>query len=172
MVALSHPTIRLSIPLSIRPAIAADLPKLEWYGQYTHFRNVFRRAFQDQEQGSRLMLIADCNDFPIGHIFINFHDNRDQSAYLYSLRVMEMFRGHGIGSRLISEAENIARRRGCLWSTIAVAKDNTRALELYQRLGYETYAEDDGFWRYRDHLGRMRSIKESCWLLQKSIAVR
>ena len=35
-----------------------DLPKLEWYGEYLHFRRVFRRAYDDQLAGRRLMLLA------------------------------------------------------------------------------------------------------------------
>ena len=103
--------LSVELEITLRLARRGDLPKLEWYGQYTHFRNLFRRTFQEQEQRRRLMLIADCGDFPIGHVFIqlssgdlHFSDGK-RRAYLYSLRVMEMFRGRGIGTRLIEEAE-------------------------------------------------------------------
>src|SRR5215218_7469645 len=90
MTALDKPTLRLEMPVTLRLATYNDLPKLEWYGQYTHFRALFRRTYQDQLQHQRLMLVADCNNFPIGHVFIqlNHSDQRvsdgRKRAYFYS----------------------------------------------------------------------------------------
>ena len=62
------------------------------------------------------MLVADCNDFPIGHIFIQLSSGEQhiadgrRRAYLYSLRVMDMFQGRGIGTRLIDEASKCCPR--------------------------------------------------------------
>jgi GNAT superfamily N-acetyltransferase len=175
MTALEPVTMSLHLPIVFRFANKTDLPKLEWYGQYSHFRNLFARAFREQLKGRRLMLVADCNNFPIGHIFVSLRSaNRaiadgEQRAYLYSLRVMELFRGHGIGTRLILEAEAILRERGILWTTIAVAKDNSRARRLYERLGYNIFADDIGQWSYIDHRGESRFVNEPCWILEKQI---
>jgi ribosomal protein S18 acetylase RimI-like enzyme len=171
-------TFPVTLPISFRLAQQDDLPKLEWYGQFTHHRNLFRRAFTDQQRGKRLMILADCNGFPIGHIFILFlntpahNKEREKRAYLYSLRVMEMFQGQGIGTRLIHQAEEHITQRACHHVSIAVAKTNERARRLYERLGYGVYGDDPGVWNYQDHLGRMRQIKEPCWLLQKEISIR
>jgi ribosomal protein S18 acetylase RimI-like enzyme len=174
MTALDRPSIVVSIPVTIRIGTQADLPKLEWYGQYAHHRNLFRRAFQEQQTGRRLMLIADSNSFPIGRVFIHFvrQDHENRWAYLYSLRVMEMFRGYGIGTCLIQEAESIILDRRFQWSTIAAAKENRAALRLYERLGYEVFAEDAGNWSYTDHNGMTRQVHEPCWLLRKQIHLR
>jgi ribosomal protein S18 acetylase RimI-like enzyme len=151
---------------------------MEWYGQYIHQRNLFRRAYREQQLGRRLILVADSNNFPIGHLFIQFISTAsdiadgDSRAYLYSLRVMEMFRGYGIGTRLIQEAEAIIQDRGFQWCTIGVAKDNFQAQRLYERLGYRVFAEDPGRWSYIDHEGRTRHVNEPCWLLQKQIIMR
>ena len=80
MTALNKPTLTLEMPVAFRLATYSDLPKLEWYGQYTHFRALFRRTYQEQLQHRRLMLVADCNNFPIGHIFIQLSSER--AAYL------------------------------------------------------------------------------------------
>jgi ribosomal protein S18 acetylase RimI-like enzyme len=169
-------TVELDVHL--RFASKDDLPKLEWYGQYAHFRNLFRRAFREQQAGRRQMIIADCNDFPIGHIFIQFSHpdytpaDGEPRAYLYSLRVMEMFRGRGIGTRLIEEAELQIINRAHRWATIAVAKDNEGALRLYERLGYEVFREDSGEWSYIDHRGHTRFVHEPCWMLHKQLHLR
>ncbi len=179
MTALNRPTVTLQLAVAFRLATYSDLPKLEWYGQYTHFRALFRRTYQEQLQHRRLMLVADCNDFPIGHVFIqlssgaepNMADGR-RRAYLYSLRVMDMFQGQGLGSRLVAEAEVLAADAGFRWVTIAAAKDNPRARRLYERLGYRTFGEDEGKWNYLDHENRMRYVHEPCWVLEKRIDMR
>jgi ribosomal protein S18 acetylase RimI-like enzyme len=178
MTTLEFTSIVATIPIRIRLGVRADLPKLEWYGQYTHQRNLFRRAYREQQLGRRLILVADSNNFPIGHLFVQFIStdtdiaDGDSRAYLYSLRVMEMFRGYGIGTRLIQEAETIVQDRGFQWCTIGVAKDNTPAQRLYERLGYRVFADDPGRWSYIDHKGHTRHVNEPCWLLQKQIMLR
>ncbi len=175
MTTLERAAISVQLPIVLRLAVKEDLSKLEWYGQYTHFRNVFRRTYREQQQGRRVILVADSNNFPIGHIFILLKSARytesedDPRAYFYSLRVMEMFRGHGIGSRLVEEAEAIVRERGATWAMIAVAKHNHRARRLYERLGYQVVGDDDGQWSYTDHLGRIRFVTEPSWILEKRL---
>ena len=174
MTALEKPTLTVSLPVVIRAATQQDLPRLEWYGQYSHFRNLFRRAYRDQQLGTRLMLVADCNGFPIGHIFILFMDDEqdNKQAYFYSLRVMDMFHSQGIGTHLLMEAEAHVLARGYHYLTIAAAKTNHAARRLYERLGYEVFMDDRGEWSYTDHLGKTRHVKEPCWLLQKTLPMR
>jgi ribosomal protein S18 acetylase RimI-like enzyme len=168
-------TLSLNLDIHLRLAVHEDLHKLEWFGQYTHFRGLFRRAFREQQEGRRLMLIADCADFPIGHIFMQLSSNEPavaqsgNRAYFYAFRVMDMFRGRGIGTALIHEAEALVYERGYRWATIAVAKDNPDALRLYERVGYRIFRDDDGEWSYRDHRGEMRWVHEPCWLLEKRL---
>lgn len=175
MTAIDQPTLTIPLAITLRAAVREDLPKLEWYGLYAHYRNLFRRAYREQQLGRRLMLVADCNNFPIGHLFIQFINPGDGSegrAYLYSFRVMEMFRGQGIGTRLMQEAETIIRQRGYSRVTISVAKANPDAKRLYERLGYQVFAQDEGRWRYADHRGNIRTVHEPCWMLHKQIQLR
>lgn len=167
--------LTVSLSITIRPVSADDLPLLEWYGQYKHYRRVFRRTFQAQIDGRRLMLVADCNTFPIGQIFIQFISDNAliadglERGYLYSLRVMQMFQRQGIGTQLIQQAETILSERGYGYATIAVAKSNDNARRLYHQLGYEVFAEDPGTWSYVDHKGKVRQVDEPCWVLEKSL---
>ena len=177
MTILDRPFLTIELSITLRVAVRADLPKLEWYGQYTHYRQLFRRAYREQQAGRRLMLLALTNDYPIGMIFIQFQSSEGKvadgstRAYLYSLRVMEMFRGKGIGTQLIREAEGIVLHRGFHWTTIAVAKNNHNACRLYKRLGYSIFKDDPGQWSFLDHEGQVRQISEPCWLLQKNLLI-
>lgn len=166
----------LTLKCSIRAALASDLPKLEWGGQYTHFRDIFRRTFEEQQHRRRLMLVADVGGYPVGQVFLQFSsgdlsfaDGRDR-AYLYSLRVMEPFQRRGLGTRLIGAAEELLRERGFHWTTIAAARDNAAAQRLYQRLGYRIFTEDPGRWDYVDHEGKLRTVVEPCYVMEKRIA--
>lgn len=178
MTALETMALTIELPIVIRLATASDLPKLEWYGQFTHFRTLFTRTFREQQQGQRLMLVADCNNFPVGQVFVQlhnqeFHPSKGQKrAYLYSLRVMDMFQGKGIGTRLLQQAESIVSKAGYSWTSIAAAKDNPPARRLYQKHGYRVFAEDAGNWNYVDHEGKVQYVHEPCWVLEKRLHLR
>lgn len=169
--------LQLQLNVCLRLARKEDIPRLEWFGQYRHFRHLFRRAFREQQEGRRLLLLADCNNFPIGQIFVQLASQRagvadgSARAYFYSLRVMPMFRRQGIGTRLILEAENRVRARGFTCVTIAVAKNNEAARRLYERLHYRIFREDEGKWSYIDHQGERRHVHEPCWLLEKFLTM-
>ncbi len=174
--AIPHPaTLDLIIPVTVRQATREDVARLEWDGQFAKFRNLFRRAFKEQQTGRRLMLVADYNNYPIARLFVLFNSgdhtiaNGSTRAYLYSFYVMTPFRGLGIGSHMVRYAESALVERGCHFATIAVAKQNTGALRLYQRLNYTHVREDPGRWTYTDHLGRTHRVQEPCWILEKAL---
>ncbi len=175
MTATERHTMSLQLEVVFRVAERDDLPKLEWYGQYLHFRRLFQRTFEEQIAGRRLMLLADVNGWPIGQLFVQlesydnlFMDMRKR-AYFYSLRVMEVFQHKGIGTALIREAESILNERRYDSVSIAAAKDNPGARRLYERLGFRVFAEDTGRWHYIDHEGRTRYVTEPCWILEKQL---
>jgi ribosomal protein S18 acetylase RimI-like enzyme len=173
----------LELDLTFRVATEADLPLLEWYGQYSHFRNLFKMTYEGQLRGERLMLLADLQGFPIGQVFLLLNQRvtmwqmlttkrgkpPEQRGYLYALRVMDHLQGLGIGTRLVIEAERIFVEKDCTWATISVAKENHGALRLYERLGYEAYLEDEGRWSYIDHHGKTVQVHEPCWMMEKRL---
>lgn len=163
-------SIPLNSEIAFRAAEESDLSKMEWLGEYTHFRRVFRQTYQDQRLGRRIMLVADFNHFPIGHIFLLLKDFwGGDRGYLYALRVMAPFQGMGIGTELVKQAERILLDHRLDSAMIAVAKDNPGAKRLYDRLGYVVYSEDDGRWSYEDHQGRMIDVYEPCWMMEKRL---
>jgi ribosomal protein S18 acetylase RimI-like enzyme len=168
-------TFTLSTEIVIRPAAEEDLPLLEWYGLFWHFRNVFQDTFVEYQQGHRLMIVAALNNFPVGRVFIQispgnpvYADGYDR-AYLYSLHILPALQGNGIGTELINYAEREIIARDFSWVTIAVAKDNPGARRLYERLGYELFHEDTGLWSYIDPDGKGHTVNEPCWVLKKRL---
>lgn len=172
---IDTPQFEIHLDVTIRQLKQDDLPKLEWYGQFQHYRRLFMRSYKGQLAGNRIMLVADINGFPVGRLFIQLNSPRSKlsdgftKAYLYSFQVMEMFRGQHIGTQLIKTAEAILQSKQYKIATIAVTKDNAGGLRLYQRHGYVIYDEEAGHWQYTDHRGVLQSVHEPCWLLHKML---
>jgi ribosomal protein S18 acetylase RimI-like enzyme len=162
-------------PAIIRPGSEADLPALEWDGEYLHFRHVYRRAMDEARQGSRVLLLAEVDEKVVGQIFVQFRDSdlsgaeQGRFGYLHAFRVRPPYRNRGIGTRLVAEAESILRTRGFRKAFLAVAIDNQPALALYQRLGYSVTGRDRGDWSYVDHQGRLRHVHEPSLVLEKPL---
>lgn len=161
--------------VTIRALQEADLPALEWDGVYTKYRRVFRQAYEDMRSGLRLLFVALTDDLMVGQVFIQFNSSDGryadgwQRAYLYSLRVRPDWQRQGIGSALIKAAETALRTRRFTVAVIAVRKDNPEALRLYQRLGYQIFAEDPGQWDYLDAEGVVQHVEEPSWVLEKTL---
>lgn len=61
---------------------------------------------------------------------------------VHDLAVLGPHRGEGIGRRLLDAAEAFARAHGFCKVTLEVLEHNTRALTLYQQVGFESYQLD------------------------------
>jgi GNAT superfamily N-acetyltransferase len=62
-------------------------------------------------------------------------------GYVDDVFVLEQYRGQGIGTKLMREAVNYARESGCVRIELGTRRDNIRARQLYERLGFK---EGDG----------------------------
>jgi ribosomal protein S18 acetylase RimI-like enzyme len=159
----------------IRKLREHDLPALEWEGRYQHFRRLYRHALAEARRGRRVLLVAELAGQIVGQIFVQLDSRRAELAdgrhagYLYAFRVRPDFRNQGIGTQLLLEAESSLRGRGFRRAVIAVARDNLAAQRLYEAMGYHRFAEDPGEWSYLDHEGRMRSVSEPAYMLEKPL---
>jgi ribosomal protein S18 acetylase RimI-like enzyme len=157
----------------IRPAVEADLPGMEWEGEYSQYRRVYRHVMEEMQLGKRLMLVAECDGLVVGQIFIQFNAHRsdihsgDRSAYLHAFRVRPAYRNRGIGTNLVLEAEAVLRSTDCERVVIAAAEENLAAQRLYERLGYTFHKKDPGQWSFIDHEGRLIQVDEPSVLLAK-----
>jgi ribosomal protein S18 acetylase RimI-like enzyme len=157
----------------IRDATEKDLPAMEWEGEYSHFRLVYRRAMRDANKGRQTLLVADLNSNIVGQIFVLYNTvNADPrsipcTGYLYSFRVKPEFRNLGIGSALIEKAEENLLERAFRRVLIGVAKVNHDARRLYERHGYQIIADDPGEWSYIDHTNQVQNIIEPTFIMEK-----
>ncbi len=162
--------------LQIRLATAEDLPELEWGGELSHFRRIYAEAYRLMIAGDVLMWVATLPETGIvGQLFVHmYHSNatdreHDPHAYIYGFRVRPQFRGRGIGSRLLLQAENDLIQRGFKRITLNVARDNPAARRLYERFGYQVVGVEPGIWSYIDDKGVQQHVNEPAWRMQKLI---
>ncbi|HEY3343638.1 MAG TPA: GNAT family N-acetyltransferase [Anaerolineaceae bacterium] len=162
--------------VTIRTVQAADLPGLEWDGQYVHYRRVYADAFERAQTGRSVLWIADLPHVGIiGQVFIQLICDRPElangadRAYLYAFRVRPEFRSQGLGGRMMQIVDTDLIRRGFHWVTLNVAQENRRARQLYERAGYRVVAPEPGVWSYPDHVGVWHTVEEPAWRMEKRI---
>jgi ribosomal protein S18 acetylase RimI-like enzyme len=153
--------------IMIRGARIEDLAKLEWFGAYAHFRDLYQRTWRDHVAGRRLMMVADLNAFPVGQVWVDVTPH--SYAYLYALRVMEPLQGLGIGSALIDTAVQIARAKGYRVIQLAVERRNANARRLYERHGFHIFTQRVDHWSYTDHHGMVQWVQEDVYGMEKEL---
>lgn len=92
--------------------------------------------------GEERILVAE-DESVVAYLSIEVHHEPEADyIYLDDLSVTESYRSHGIGSALIHEAEAYAREIDIQHILFHVEKSNTKAFQLYERLGYKVYRDD------------------------------
>ncbi len=88
-------------------------------------------------------LIAESDDQPIGCVAVT--DKQDGRAYFGLLCVDPPLQSSGLGSRLIGEAEDLARTLGASIMEISVIEDRAELIAMYARKGYRDTGKRDPF---------------------------
>jgi ribosomal protein S18 acetylase RimI-like enzyme len=164
--------------LSIRHVSQADLPSLEWEGEFAHFRRVYEGVFQRALRGQAVLWVAEREpSFLVGQLFVLLKSKHDSEladgatrALVHSFRVRPGFRRAGLGSLLLETAEEDLAQRGFNWVMLNVAFENTGAQKLYESRGYQRIRTISGSWSYIDHLGTQREVCEPGWRMGKPLA--
>ncbi len=81
-----------------------------------------------------LFLIAEHENKIIGSVIGGYDGRR---GLIYHLAVNHLFRGQGIGSRLMDEVESRLRAKGCLKCYLLVTQDNQDVEHYYQQRGWQ-----------------------------------
>ena len=163
--------------LIIRQAVKADLPALEWDGEFQHYRRMYASVYQNTHSGTALMWVAETEEHEtIGQAFVMLVSSEKSAAdgknraYVFAFRVKPAWRRGGVGSDLMAFIEEDLQQRGFKAVTLNVAKDNRGALRLYRRLGYHVIGSKSGRWSYQDHQGVVRHVNEPSWRMIKKIS--
>lgn len=155
----------------------ADLPALEWDGEYTRFRRLYQNAFERSLMGQSILWVAEHPDYGIiGQIFIQLDSDNEEladgktKAYLYAFRIRPRYRCEGLGTFMMHVAEADLIRKSFKVVTLNVTQDNLEAIRLYERRGYKITGPDAGRWSYPDHEGVWQTVEEASWRMEKQLA--
>jgi ribosomal protein S18 acetylase RimI-like enzyme len=127
----------VELDVVIRHCRAGDLPALEWFGLFTPQRPLIHDVFAAHLRGDAVMLVAQVNGEASGQAWIDLRRGQPRrAAELWAVRVLPCLQRRGIGRRLVAVAEREALLAGCPAIELAVERDNPRARQLYESLGY------------------------------------
>ena len=93
-----------------------------------------------RDHPAALVLLAFAAGTPVGIAvgFFGFSTFRARPLLnVHDLAVLPAYRNKGVGSALLSAAEEHARRRGCCRLTLEVLESNSAARALYRRFGFD-----------------------------------
>lgn len=162
--------------IRFRHVTQADLPALEWEGEFVHFRRMYADAYRRSLNGEAVLWVVEHPQHGIlGQLFVHLDSQRHeladgvQRAYIYGFRIRPAFRGLGLGTRLLQVAEKDLVQRGFLWAVLNVSRENLDARRLYEKLGYQVVAGDPGRWSYIDNHGIRHDVIEPAWRMQKKL---
>jgi ribosomal protein S18 acetylase RimI-like enzyme len=77
------------------------------------------------------------------------HAPREDEIYVDGIAVSPAARGRGIGTRLLAEITDIARRHGKRYVRLDVIDTNPRAQQLYERIGFRVTGVQSFRWSQR-----------------------
>ena len=164
------------VTVTFRQAGLADLPGLEWEGEYRHFRRLYTETYNRVVNGSAVMwIVVTPGTKIIGQMFVQLRssntelaDGRDR-AYMFGFRMRDQFRSAGIGTHLLEYVEQDLIEKNFTYLCLNVAQSNERALALYQRCGYVVLGPDPGIWSYQDENGDWQHVEEPAWRMEKRL---
>lgn len=108
------------VPAALRPAV--DDPEDDYW-----------RGAVDGTEG--FVLLAQAGSETVGMLLAEWRG----ACLISDLIVLPDYRGKGLGTRLVREAGEVARKRGSSCLTLHVLRGNDRAEKLYRALGFETW---------------------------------
>jgi GNAT superfamily N-acetyltransferase len=168
---MSADRFTLALAVEIRPCRAQDLEKLEWFGAFSHHRQIIRETFALQGQGLALMLVAEAGGFPVGQAWLDLRPREGAAGPLvWAVRVMAPFRGAGLGARLMGAVETAAAARGASRLELGVETHNAAARAFYERLGWRVARELSESYSYVTPQGQAVTHALEEWIMAKPLS--
>jgi ribosomal protein S18 acetylase RimI-like enzyme len=120
---------------SVRDGRPGDVEAMSW-ARSEEQRDEWRRQLDRARSSEVDFLVIEVGDRVVGKAVLNWTHNPDGTPWLWLGSVDPDFRGRGLGTLGLAEAERRARDRGHATIEMCVDDDNPRARDLYLRHGY------------------------------------
>lgn len=159
----------VELAVSIRDLTEADLPRLGWSGSALHVQRVAEQLERARAGVVDYLVACVPSGASVGKGGIDYEE-RPGAGSLTQFAVHGLVQSCGIGSALISVAEDRIRARGLTRAEIDVEVDNPRARALYERLGYVAYDTQPAGWDQQLPDGTITWYETTCVQLRKQLA--
>ncbi len=162
--------------VTIRLIREEDLPALEWDGEYTRYRKVYREVFRNFQKGISLPYVAETEeDGIIGQVFLTRKDPnpsyspRSRYFFLSSFRIKPQFRSRGLGNRMMQICFRDVRSHRIRDIFLNCSSDNNRARRFYEKHGFRIVRLDEGNWTYINDEGLVVTEPQSAYLMRRTL---
>jgi ribosomal protein S18 acetylase RimI-like enzyme len=146
----------------------SDLARVWWTGNPAHLRNIEAALARVATGQLDYLAVRAPDGTPVAVGKIDYLPD-EQAGMLSQLVTHWLLQGHGLGTRLIEEAERRILGRGFTRSLLGVETDNLRASSLYERLGYRAYGRDTESWEEQNEDGTVRLHTTEFIQLEKAL---
>jgi len=171
---------RTELPVEIRSAEQSNLDLYEAHFSPNNRAQYHHRRYAVQEREEGVYLIAWHGEEPVGHFLLHWEGPGDDptgrypqhTPYLEAGATKPVYQRRGVGTRMIQEAERLARERSYDRIGLAVGStDNPLAKQLYERLGYRDWGKGEFAvsWDYETKDGRKGIESEICIYMLKAL---
>ncbi|MDR0884015.1 MAG: GNAT family N-acetyltransferase [Oscillospiraceae bacterium] len=132
--------------MNFHKIVVSELTKLaELFTAFDNDAFIAQRR-REIESGETAIFALEQNGRIMAEITVRYYDTdgytdfseRGKRAYLYALRVLPEYQGHGLAQSLTMQVLAELRKSGYSEATIGVEDDNDRAKHIYRKLGFTT----------------------------------
>ena len=144
-----------------------DVPHLSWAGSSLHL-DYIKNFIEKAILGDAEVVAGVLSDVIIAKGAVDY-TTYPGFATISMVNVKNEFQGLGIGSKLFAELERRSKVNGKKNMRLHVEKENTRAISLYERLGYSKIGEVEEQWQDIDESGVIKDVIADCFVMEKDI---
>ena len=112
---------------------------------YNDVEQMILECTQDIQKGMIDIFVLYDEDVLVGELHVMYESAdenyaiRGRRAYLFAFRVRETFQNKGYGTCLLKEVLSLLEKNGYYEFTVGVEDDNSRAIHMYQTLGFTEF---------------------------------
>ena len=127
--------------LTVRKLSPEELPLLFRLHEYKNHADMLRRNAELLRGGKADFFVLFNGSEPIGELRAAYEADDERAvrgtrAYLYAFRVLERYRGRGLGTSLMTHVLAALKAAGYTEFTVGVEDENDGAKRLYERFGF------------------------------------
>jgi ribosomal protein S18 acetylase RimI-like enzyme len=157
------------VPLTIRDLTAEDLPLCPWLASGPYRASVAQGLDRARRGEADYFAVCPPSGLPAAIGGVDYSRTPGTGRLLH-LEVHAALQSCGIGTLLVSAAEQRIRARGLHQAELKVEERNPRARALYERLGYVACGRAPAWWETEAADGALTHYETVLTLMRKELA--